>query len=267
MAACRGRGLRVDRPRWTRGRRPRPLKRIFAAFGLVRQWLAFVIGPARAGRPWPVSTHAPGRQPHRRPVRPRPRRCRWRGFALSFRRGLALVLFRRTAAPRSVGKGLAVVVLRDNAEALAAAHVVGTQQAQRPSNAGEPWARSTSIMPPCADLASIQDAGARYLIALHWDGNETASDGVIWRASGRPEILRGVVGSPFLLPRQAHRGGRDTEAKGGAEAPVSWAARPSSMPPTPAIHGFCHPGHRPAATIEGTCRGPVLTRSKERAND
>ncbi len=48
--ACRGRGLRVDRPRWTRGRPPRPRRRIFATFGLVRQWVASVIGPARAGR-------------------------------------------------------------------------------------------------------------------------------------------------------------------------------------------------------------------------
>ncbi len=41
MAACRGRGLRVDRPRWTRGRPPRPVRgQSFAAFGLVRQWVA-----------------------------------------------------------------------------------------------------------------------------------------------------------------------------------------------------------------------------------
>ncbi len=132
MAACRGRGLRVDRPQWTLGRRPRPRTRVFAAFGLVRQWVASAIwfGPGRAA--WPVSTHAPGTQPHRRPVRHRPRRCRWRSFALSFRRGSALVLLRRTAAPRSVDEGLAVVVLRDKADVLAAAHVVGTHQAQRP---------------------------------------------------------------------------------------------------------------------------------------
>ncbi len=82
MAACRGRGLRVDRPRWTRGRHPRPLKRIFAAFGLVRQTATAVIwsGPGRAA--WPVSTHAPGRQPHRPPLRPRRRPCHLRRVRL-----------------------------------------------------------------------------------------------------------------------------------------------------------------------------------------
>ncbi len=92
MAACRGRGLRVDRPRWTRGRRPRPVQRIFAPFGLVRQWVAPRFGPCPGRAAWPVSPHAPGRQPHRRPLRHRPRRCRCRSFALRFRRGSALVL-------------------------------------------------------------------------------------------------------------------------------------------------------------------------------
>ncbi len=44
-------------------------------FGLVRQWAASATWPG-PGRPaWPVSTHAPGRQPHRWPIRLRPRRA------------------------------------------------------------------------------------------------------------------------------------------------------------------------------------------------
>ncbi len=61
MAACRGRGLRVDRPRWTRGRRPWPGKRIFAAFGLVRQWVASAIW-SRPGQGGAAGLHPRPRQ-------------------------------------------------------------------------------------------------------------------------------------------------------------------------------------------------------------
>ncbi len=54
---------------------PLPRKRIFAVFWLVKQWVASAIWPGLGRAAWPVSTHAPGRQPHRRPMRLRPRRA------------------------------------------------------------------------------------------------------------------------------------------------------------------------------------------------
>ncbi len=117
MAACRGRGLRVDRPRWTRGRRPRPGKRIFAVFGLVRQWVASAIW-SLPGQGGVAGLHPRPRQAATPPASTSSSTaCRWRRFALSFRRGLALG-FRRTAVPRSVDDGLAVVVLRDTPKSL-----------------------------------------------------------------------------------------------------------------------------------------------------
>ncbi len=110
---------------------PPPRKRIFAVFGLVRQRV-WIRDSARPGQGGVAGLHPRPRQAATPPAySSSSTTCRWRSFALCFRRGVALVLFRRTAVPSSVDEGLAVVVRRDKAEELAAAHVVGSHQAQR----------------------------------------------------------------------------------------------------------------------------------------
>ncbi len=76
--ACRGRGLRVDRPRWTRGGRP-PASEAGFCVVWAREAAGWIRDLARPGQGGAASLHPRPRQaPHRRPVRPRPLPCHLR---------------------------------------------------------------------------------------------------------------------------------------------------------------------------------------------
>ncbi len=104
---------------------------------------------------WPVSTHAPGRQPHRRPIRLRPRRYRYAASPSVF---VAVWRWCCSAELLSPVQSTKVwLFLRDKAEERAAAHVIGTHQAQTRRRAlAEIRRRATS-----ADAAAGLQARAR----------------------------------------------------------------------------------------------------------